>query len=102
ARGERVLDVGFEAVLGAPHRGDAALGILARALGQAVLRDQHDAGGARTAERGDEAGNAAADDEDVALDRHARHLPVPARAGQGTPQLTRVWPWRGDAPILCR
>src|SRR5439155_1015444 len=42
ARRDRIVDVRLEAVLGAPDRGDAALSVLARALGKPVLRDQHD------------------------------------------------------------
>ena len=67
---ERVVDVGLEGVVGAPDRGDAALGVLARALGQPVLGDQHDAARLGAAERAREAGDSAAQDEKVALDRH--------------------------------
>ena len=67
---ERVLGVRLEAVLRAPDRGDAALRVLARALGQAVLRDQRDGAVACALERAGEPGDAAADDEDFGLDRH--------------------------------
>ncbi len=68
---ERVVDVRLEAVLGAPDRRDAALGVLARTLGQPVLRQEDDLMPCpRTAQRRDQAGDAAADDEKVAFDGH--------------------------------
>ena len=70
--GQRVPDVLLEAVLRAPHRGDAALGVLARALGQAVLRDQDDPSGSGALEGAGEARDPAAQHEKVAFDRHRR------------------------------
>src|SRR6185503_18787357 len=70
AGSEGVVGMRFEAVLGAPNRGDTTLCVLARALGEAILRDDHHRPVARAFERTGEPGNAAADDEDVALDRH--------------------------------
>src|SRR6185436_4412144 len=66
---ERVLGMRLEAVLRAPDRGDSTLRVLAGALGQAVLRDDHDGPVRRAFERTREPGDAAADDEDLALDR---------------------------------
>src|SRR5207249_874442 len=77
AGSERVGDVRLEAVLRAPHRGDAALRVAAVALGEAVLGDQHDAPGARAAGAAAGVPHAGADDARGAA-RRARQAP-PAR-----------------------
>src|SRR5205085_10919796 len=60
-----VLDVVLEAVLGRADGGDAALGVTAVALLDAVLGDDEDAQRRRDGEGGAQAGDAAADDQDV-------------------------------------
>ena len=62
---ERVLDVVLEAVLGGQHAGDAALGVGAVALVDAVLGDDEHVEVGRDFEGGAEPGDAGADDEDV-------------------------------------
>src|SRR5207249_5528914 len=81
AGGERVGDVRLEAILRAPHRGDAALRVAAVALGEPVLGDQHDVPHARALERAGETGDAAAEDQEVALDRHAARASRARRVG---------------------
>ena len=70
AGNEGVVGMGLEAVLGAPHRGYPTLSILARALGQAILRDDGYRAAGCALEGAGEPGYAAADDEDIGLDRH--------------------------------
>ena len=81
AGGERVGDVRLEAVLRAPHRGDAALRVAAVALGEPVLGDQRDVPGARALERAGEAGDAAAEHQEVALDGHGARASRARRVG---------------------
>src|SRR5206468_12188763 len=100
AGGERVGDVRLEAVLRAPHRGDAALRVAAVALGEPVLGDQRDVPGARALERAGEAGDAAAEHQEVALDGHgarasrARRVGASASHASRPPRLTRRDPSR--------
>src|SRR5262249_37763398 len=61
ARGERVLDVVLEAVLGREHGGDAALGVAAVALLDAVLGDDEDFERGRHLKGGPQPGDAGAD-----------------------------------------
>ena len=62
---ERVLDVVLEAVLRRQHAGDAALGVGAVALLDAVLGDDEHVEVRRHLEGGPQPGDAAADDQDV-------------------------------------
>src|SRR5262249_33275495 len=93
--GVRVLRVRLETVVGAPHRRDPTLGVLARALREAVLGEQDDVGDARTAERTDETGDPAADDEDVAACGHA------GRAFRARQAASRVAGKRGWGLTSC-
>jgi len=65
AGGEGVLDVVLEAVLGRAHGGDAALGVGAVALLDAVLGDHQHPEVGRGGQGGAQAGDAAADDQQV-------------------------------------
>ena len=65
AGGEGVGDVVVEVVLGVEDAGDPALGVVAVALADLVLGDDQDAELVGDAERRAEAGDAAADDQDV-------------------------------------
>jgi hypothetical protein len=65
---ERVVDVRLQAVAFAQHRGDAALRPSAGAVGQRALGDDRHAVRRRQVQRGAQAGEAAADDEDVEVE----------------------------------
>ena len=62
---ERVLDVELEIVVGAEHRGDAALGVLRGALRALSLRQDQDGSMVRRLEGEGEAGDAPTQDEEV-------------------------------------
>src|SRR5439155_614341 len=68
--------------------GDATLGILAGALREAVLRDQHDAAAPGALEGAREPGDAAADDEEVAFHRHGSSFACRSR-------------WVKRRPVVC-
>jgi len=63
-----VLDVGFEAVLRVEHRRDAALGVVAAALGDGALGEHGDAAMAGEFQRQAQPGGAAADHQYIAQD----------------------------------
>ena len=65
ARGQGVLDMRFDGVLGIEHRRDTALGIQRVGFRQGGLGQHGDARLARQPERETETGGAAADDQDV-------------------------------------
>ena len=64
---QRVLDVRLEGILRAPHRGDAALRVGGGALRQAVLGQDDDRARLGGLEREGQAGEAAADDQEIRL-----------------------------------
>jgi hypothetical protein len=72
SRDECVGDVRLEAVFRAPHRGDTTLRVAAGALGQAVLGDEDDAACAGALQSAGEARDAAAQDQELALDGHGQ------------------------------
>ena len=69
-RGEGVLNVGFECVVPAHHRRDAALGIAGRRFAPILFRDQDHAAEPGCLDREGEAGDPCADDQKIRAHLH--------------------------------